>query len=487
MKYLIWGTGRCAKEILNDYAMAYFKEHSILAFVDNDIEKCGGTFYTKEVIPPKEIERFLFDRILICSRINEKAILKQITDVLKINRKNVMTLKEFDDEYYNDLINKKSLLNSRVLMVGDRAECQLFKEQLNSLQLYICGIVDVQNMEEIREYSFDYIMLYRLMNIPSLNRQIGRMRLEGNISEYISKTYKISKERILTDVAVESIKWKERRVSFGEENEDKIFLLVRFHSPTIGLGTFVLMVAKAVDYAKERGYIPVVDMTISNQYLEAGEAGRVNAWEKFFEQPCGYSLSDIQKSKNVIVIYGIRDTPENLNFNFLKLKPMLKKSIETYKSSLKKEEIILGVLFRGTDYTNRKAYKHTIQPDLETMILKVKQKIREWGYFDRIYLCTEVEEAVLRFREEFQDKFFCYPQERISKNYCGYLSEYKFARENAAYLRGADYWAALSVLSECNSLIAGWCTGTNVALILNQDHYRHKYIFDLGVYGIDDI
>ena len=173
------------------------------------------------------------------------------------------------------------------------------------------------------------------------------------------------------------------------------------------------------------------------------------------------------------------------------MKPRLEREVIKYNDSLYGEgKKGLGVLFRGSDYANRKPYRHQIQPNLETMILKVKEKLLEWEKqtkFDFIYLCTEVEEAVKCFKKEFGNKLRFYPQKRVNQNYNGYLAEKKFERKDDAYHRGADYYIVLNALSKCNSLIAGACAGTTIALNLNNHQYEHVYIFNLGKYGIDDI
>ena len=62
----------------------------------------------------------------------------------------------------------------------------------------------------------------------------------------------------------------------------------------------------ACAYAVKQGYIPVIDMQNGrNTYLEEGKVGRENAWEYYFEQPCGYRLADIRDAKNVILSDGL--------------------------------------------------------------------------------------------------------------------------------------------------------------------------------------
>lgn len=60
------------------------------------------------------------------------------------------------------------------------------------------------------------------------------------------------------------------------------------------------------------------------------------------------------------------------------MKPELYNKYCIFKKKFNNKNI-LGVLFRGTDYANLKPYGHNIQPDLNTMIQTVKEKISEWG------------------------------------------------------------------------------------------------------------
>ena len=94
-----------------------------------------------------------------------------------------------------------------------------------------------------------------------------------------------------------SWKWRERRVSHGKENPDKIFFVIRRARCKAGLFSLVMTNMGLVKYALDKGYIPVIDMQSErNTYLEEEQVGRENAWEFYFEQPCGYSLKDIERN-----------------------------------------------------------------------------------------------------------------------------------------------------------------------------------------------
>ena len=459
----------------------YFSHHSIVAFVDNDKNKVGLSFFQRLIIAPSMIHNYSFDRILICSTY-EREITEQITGDLGLNKKVVIDRDELMYEYGNVLM--KRVQNKKILVIGEKTIYRRIKSHYEDL-FHVCGMINIDRLQEISSYDYDYILLMNLMKITYLDRTIGTIGLEQQITDLLHQQFGVDKGKILTDAVFLTLKHQDRYISLGKENRDKIFFVTKIGG-SLGLGGMATIICHNVWYAKEKGYIPIVDATIQNQYLESEEVGKINAWEKFFEQPAGYGLQDIKNSKNVIITQSKKNIqiPQENSYKFLHMKPKLKKQIHKYREIyLKEHKKILGVLFRGTDYLN--AFGHPTQPDLDAMILMVKMKLEEWGgNFDFIFLCTEVEEAVLRFKKEFAEKVIVPPQKRVEKDYKGILAEYKFDRVNDTYFRGADYWTALVLLSECNSLIAGYCSGTAVALGLNNGQYQHTYIFSLGINGI---
>lgn len=177
MNLLIWGTGACAKATLSEYGMGYLRNHKILAFIDNDEKKIGKKFYDKEIIAPSMISGYSFSQILICSKTFEKEIVKQLIKELKIKRNLIMTLDEMIEVYYRDLVEKQSLLKRKILVVGTATEWNA-REVLFRCLFNICGFVEIQTLEKINNFKFDYIMLTNLMQATTLDRRKGRLELE---------------------------------------------------------------------------------------------------------------------------------------------------------------------------------------------------------------------------------------------------------------------------------------------------------------------
>lgn len=484
-KFIIWGTGNVAKGFVTDHYNGFFRHNMIMAFVDNAYREKQETFFNIPIISPDEIMHYDMDYILIASSYDEE-ITEQIVDKLHYDAKTIIHMCDIYHFMYDYWENTLSLSQKKVLCI---VKNQVDYEQRKSwfmCRINVIGYVEISSLNNICDYDYDYLLLIRVAN---------EMNYEKYIIETLHKNYNIPLERILsysiyevyrdTDIKVESSSC----VIGNGSNSDKKFLIIGADFE-MGLGAILNSVAVNIRYARENGYVPVVDMmTHSNQYLYEEELGTVNAWEKFFLQPAGYNLDDVMNSKNTYRSALVRrdKIKDRTNlFDFLKPNRQLMEFCQLMKEQLSGKKL-LGVLYRGTDYANLKPYGHPIQPTLEQMIIKVKEKIIEWGCFEGIYVCTEVEEAIKEFEININLPVYYQPQRRFSQSTDSFLGTVEFNRENDKYLRGAEYFSALLWLSKCDSLVAGICGGSNMALRLNNGKYKNQYLFSLGKYGIDDI
>lgn len=105
MKIVVWGTGRIADEYMK--RKAYHINDDIIAFVDNNEDLWGGEFRNRSILPPCELDRKEFDRLVICT-IYYKEIKKQIQETLRIDYDKVITYFELEEEIKSALINKYS-------------------------------------------------------------------------------------------------------------------------------------------------------------------------------------------------------------------------------------------------------------------------------------------------------------------------------------------------------------------------------------------
>lgn len=213
----------------------------------------------------------------------------------------------------------------------------------------------------------------------------------------------------------------ERKMSFGEKNEDKIFYVIRPRKNSVeGLMALLFYVIQQIGYAEKNNYIPVVDFkNYKTQYNIADE----NAWECFFEQISNYSLEEVYQSKNVVLsgINAIYDTYSylyNKSFNeddlqktHLLAKKYIKfskKAYELYNKELKhiSPQKNIGLYLRGTDYINLKPIGEPIQPTVAQIF---------WEFI-RFKLCVDIREdcAILVFASTAAYLFnFCHSKKYI--------------------------------------------------------------------------
>lgn len=310
---------------------------------------------------------------------------------------------------------------------------------------------------------------------------------------------KLQKNKKLNDLYTKW-KWRERHVSFGNMYPEKTFFVVRRASCKVGLFSYVMTNMGLVDYAVKQGYIPIIDMqNNANTYLEEEKIGKENAWEYYFEQPCGYSLSDIKKAKNVILSNGLitdqNDYPDfrvvedekllrywHIIFKqYFKPNDEMKAAFTEKRKKLFGDDRILGILARGTDYVSMRPKGHPIQPTAEQIIKKAAE-IMENYQCSKIYLATEDQDIYEKIVNAFHERILALETKRFTTSGKQNINDMRNERENDRMLKGREYLLSMMLLSSCNCLLAGNVGGTHGALLMN-DVYEFKYIFDLGTYS----
>lgn len=322
--------------------------------------------------------------------------------------------------------------------------------------------------------------------------------------------------KLRPDIAIKSILWKtihftrrykyrERKTSYGNENVDKKFYVIGYFEFTAGLFSLINAVLKHIVYAKKFGYIPVVDFqNFETQYHDSGTFGKDNMWEYFFEQPMGYSLENISKSKNIILSaktsnprIRILDFDINLSdsqelkkyYNALfqiYIRP--NKSTQDYLAADESKILIqnrklLGVLCRGTDYTHKKPAGHEIQPDPKDIIMKAKDVIIKYRC-THIYLATEDQDVYDMFKKEFGNILLSNGQTRFSGKEIEnvqFLANVGKKRERDKYFFALEYLSSVNILSKCSCFIGGQTTGTFGVYALTKG-FEYAYVYNLGKY-----
>ncbi len=293
---------------------------------------------------------------------------------------------------------------------------------------------------------------------------------------------------------------REHRVKGGDKNPGETFYIIR-RIDKIGLFSYFASTLGHIRYAKRKGYVPVVDMmTYENGLIGSDELGKRNGWEYYFEQPCGVTLAEALASKNVILSYvgATLDRPfETAEFlsdrtgaltawralarQHIRYSPGAAAFIQaTSERVFAGGERCLGVLCRGTDYTQVKPARHPIQPSPEAAIQKAEQVMREQGC-GKLFLATEDQDIHRLFKAHFGAAVVNINSSFVNFDGKSKLSDLLPKDANARYVRNLDYLASIAILSRCPCFVGGLTSGTLGAFLLS-DGFEYQHVWDLGVY-----
>lgn len=312
---------------------------------------------------------------------------------------------------------------------------------------------------------------------------------------------------LLSDLKKKAVnyKWRERMTHPGREYPDKTFYVIRRHADRAGLFSFVATNLGSIKDAVDRGMIPVIDMqNWINPMLTEDQVGRVNAWELYFEQPCGYGLDEIAGARNVMLSFieppGTHGQERYPDYNmvcrseelsmwrkvsgkYLKLKPAVSDRIDSWYDGHLAGHRTLGVLCRGTDYVQRRPFNHPLQPRTSAVIEKCHEVLEEWQC-DQIYLSTEDQEIWNRMTEAFPGKIISYQKDHLHLNPGENINDIGNAVQSP-YQRNLEYLTAIGILARCSCLVAGAAGGTYGALLMTEG-YDYEYLFRLGRYQTEE-
>ena len=285
--------------------------------------------------------------------------------------------------------------------------------------------------------------------------------------------------------------------SFGSENPDRNFFVVDANYGNLGLFAIFTKAVCIARYAKKKGFIPV--MRIKNEY------GKINLyqdfigdeiWGKFYEQPEGYSYSDISKSANVFIppfFYNARilqtlmdEYSEDVTLAWPD--GIFNSNINGYLDSKEKEFLpypdkTLGVIARGTDYIGTRLHNHAKHATKEMLADKIEELLVNWN-LEYVFIATEDENYHAYFKDRFKDKVFMTDQERYSTAQGEMLAQMyrNRAKHSDGFRRGADYILAVHLLSRCDSLLAsGGCMALGESRKMRSTSFSNEYVFDLGL------
>jgi hypothetical protein len=226
---------------------------------------------------------------------------------------------------------------------------------------------------------------------------------------------------------VRSRYYSEKFKSYGENNPDKTFYIIRRRPPAWGFFSNLFYVLQGLDYAEKHGYVPLVDM--ENYWVSELSSlkqinGTKNAWCYFFDQVSKHTLQEAYTSKNVILsdgttIYGRDHWLSNRTTGMLQRQDLLricgkliKKYISTNSVTTSNLKVVknnlkwdpkntLGVFIRGTHYYHNLPFPNGTVPSMEFFIAEVKKFISEKS-IENVYISTENYRVYYELKKELK-------------------------------------------------------------------------------------
>lgn len=287
---------------------------------------------------------------------------------------------------------------------------------------------------------------------------------------------------------------------FGDASVHRTYYVIRINQPICGLASFEAIIACYCAYAEKRGFLPIVDLqNLPTMYHEAEEVGKINIWERYYEQPEGLSLVDTSTAKKVIfgdysnprthlVRFWYMDNPLNRNKytcyhqKYIRINEKMRQIVDQTAEELgfNEGQRILGVVARGTDYRALKPVLHAVVPSDDKMILRTREVMLAQKC-TRLFLATEDLDILEAFQRAFPEKLVFTNQKRFRTQEKQMIAHYASDRPNDRYLRGEEYLTALELLARCDCLIGVGCNAFYGAAA-RKECWEYIEQFDEGSY-----
>lgn len=424
-------------------------------------------------------------------------------------------------------------ISSQLLWHNDRNIWYIADGNIEHRELIICSNEEHRKVlyvnilpNYLSQESDSYYMLYFDAKIIEIYMQIEAfgdildgaefLVIESGLEKYIKENGIITLDTIVGSCDSGMDSFVERLVSDnfspqietrGELYPEEIFYVIQLKPINSSIGSLMGWVLMELSYADERGYVPVIDFSRNwNVYLEDNEIGKINPWEYFYEQPTYFGLNAAYNAKNVIQgnpnvcgWYGdgwggyLRMVDDEKYYKYVCeifekyvhiSKRVEKKILKIYNSIINTDWRVLGVVYRGTDYRNRKVLRENKQPSIDELMNKTEELLANWNC-DHLFLATEDAGAVEIFKSRFGDKVVFVDKYRFPSDTL-YTSATTFNRKYDTYYKGEEYLTEMYILAKCNCLLSSRVGALMTVLPMNNGKYENKYIYNLGLYTEED-
>ena len=279
----------------------------------------------------------------------------------------------------------------------------------------------------------------------------------------------------------------------------KFAILRRTSCQACGLFSYYIVHLGCIINYLKHGYIPILEVGSFSNVFSGLKMPDNNPWEKFFNQPCGYTFNEVVKMKNVEIheCECVCDMPDektvysnNIMWNYhhqiqekyMSVKNEIYEEAENiWKNLFGDTKNVLGILLRGTDYTAIKPNEHAIPPTTQRAINDTINMNKQYKY-DFIFLGTEDNKIRDKFIKKFGNKLkYLLPEKKVNYNYKNknFLTFNYKVYGNLDFMK--TYLLSVVILSKCVDIISARTSGAAGVFILSKG-YRNQLVYYLGEY-----
>lgn len=391
-----------------------------------------------------------------------------------------------------------------------RAECFLF-DQMDEYSYAITKIIR-REFPEKQVYFTDpkaSFFFDRQENLHIISEEEAQDLKEKNAGRIMTivqdRSLIINRENIMNMVynsqqIMNGLYWMAEKVSYGEENPDKTFVLIKSHLGHEGIAGVLRYVLNKLEVIRSAGreLEPVVDLGIFGEISQFCNGTGANVWDMYFEPVSPYTVREVYNSKNVLLAFDGMKTknPYLYEQDILSDYPQLIKKYLRFKKEVLdycEEQVrkivpggverYIGVVGRGTDYNMQLGgalSNYLMRPLSGEEILKKTEELLETGNYDGVFLATEDSQVFDIFmNSKIKDRIFYVEQDRIAYNPGDtdhrFLADiYKEEQQRDGYAENLRYISIIYILSRAKALLSTTlCGAAKIAWGLNEGKFEY--------------
>ena len=327
----------------------------------------------------------------------------------------------------------------------------------------------------------------------------------------LARQYRRFTPQVATTNLLYALAEGERRRCFGPNHPKETFYVIRcvhrespfYTGPVLNLMANYAYVLSHLHYAREKGWRPVVDQLHYPVYNSQATPvnGSQNPWEYYWTQPDGVSLDEVYRSRHVVLSRRNWISEWNLGYDLARhqdpatirrlralsdwapLNAPTAAYVEArWRETLQGRGKVLGVSYRFSGHARSSPHQapdHPIQPEMDALLQTVEARAAAWG-MDALFLATESDDAVERFRRAWGERLIVLPRVRQRERDYGGMNYNPLYAPGAMAQTTLDYLTEMELLSRCSALLGSLTSGLRYAIIRNGLTYTHLEILDCG-------